>query len=328
MGANGDVVAKSLFNDITQFKFIAITHLLMDILPFLGRLGKMFQSDNLDFSKIAPMVDSTCESLKDMIECEGVFVDKLHKFVQISEGRAEILYKRPPCESACKTVKDSKKQNIEFEGFEDENCVENSDSDCTSEVVLKYYEQQKQALPKISEKYIHSVVQNLEDRFQEKHVISAMQVLVPANIATQTNLPSYGNEEVTLLADNFSAQLSIDTYECLSEYTQYKRLVKGSYQDRSVLEMTTILKDKYSDELSNMLLLLQACVVIPMTSAKCERGFSTQNRIKTKLRTRLNNKSLVDLMRISEDGPALKQFDFDRALHKWKNAKIRKLYSK
>ena len=328
IGSNGDVVAKSLFNDISQFKFIALTHLLMDILPFLGRLSKVFQSDSLDFSKIAPMVESTCKSLRDLIECEGVFVDKLNEFVEKSENNSEVLYKRPLSESSKKTVMDNKMQNVQFDGFEDGENIERSDSDSACVVTLKYYEQQKQMIPCVSEKYINSIVQNLENRFQEKHLISAMEVLVPVNISKQTALPSYGTDEETSLADNFSAQLNIDTNECLSEYIHYKRLVKGSYQDKSVLKMTMILKDKYSEELPNMLLLLQACVVIPMTSAKCERGFSTQNRIKTKLRTRLNNQSLVDLMRISEDGPALKQFDFGRALLKWKNAKIRKLYSK
>ena len=67
MAANGDVVAKSHFNDVTQYKFIAITHMLMDILPFTGRLSKVFQGDRLDFNKVAPMTDSTNESLKDML---------------------------------------------------------------------------------------------------------------------------------------------------------------------------------------------------------------------------------------------------------------------
>ena len=52
----------------------------------------------------------------------------------------------------------------------------------------------------------------------------------------------------------------------------------------------------------------------------CERGFSTQKCIKSKFRTRLNNKSLNDLMRISEDGPHIKEFDFQEAL---KNGKLR-----
>ncbi|WAR31457.1 hypothetical protein MAR_033999 [Mya arenaria] len=74
-----------------------------------------------------------------------------------------------------------------------------------------------------------------------------------------------------------------------------------------------------------MVMLLKCCTVIPMTSVQCERGFSTQNRIKSKGRTSIKCTTLDDLMRISEDVPALRDFDFSRALAKWKAEKVRKL---
>ena len=85
---------------------------------------------------------------------------------------------------------------------------------------------------------------------------------------------------------------------------------------------------KYQDTMPNLLVVLKCCLLVPMTSVQCERGFSTQNRIKSKFRTRLNNKSLNDLMRISEDGPHIKEFDFQEALKKWKAEKLRRLYQK
>jgi hypothetical protein len=81
MAACEDIVAKSLLNDISQFKFISLTHWLMDLLPFLGSLSLTFQNAELDFSKVAPMVNSVCESLEDLLICEGVFVDKLTQFI-------------------------------------------------------------------------------------------------------------------------------------------------------------------------------------------------------------------------------------------------------
>ncbi|KAH3874129.1 hypothetical protein DPMN_037370 [Dreissena polymorpha] len=75
-------------------------------------------------------------------------------------------------------------------------------------------------------------------------------------------------------------------------------------------------------------MLLKCCVVIPMTSVQCERGFSTQNRINSKSRTLLKSKALDDLMRISKDGPTPGNFDFGCALQKWKSLKVRKLYYK
>jgi ribosomal protein L40E len=82
-----------------------------------------------------------------------------------------------------------------------------------------------------------------------------------------------------------------------------------------------------NDDFPNMTVILKCCSVIPMTSVKCERGFSTQNRIKSKLRTSMKSKTLDDLMRIVEDGPEPCAMDYDRALCLWKNEKVRKIYS-
>ena len=57
---------KGLYNDIIQYICIAITHLMMNILPYLARLSMVFQNVNIDFSKVKSMVDSTCESLNDL----------------------------------------------------------------------------------------------------------------------------------------------------------------------------------------------------------------------------------------------------------------------
>ena len=90
------------------------------------------------------------------------------------------------------------------------------------------------------------------------------------------------------------------------------------------MQVTTILIK--AGDLPNMTALLKCCIVIPMTSVQCERGFSTQNRIKSKYRTSMKESTLVDLMRISEDGPELRNFDFNRALAIWKERKVRKLF--
>jgi hypothetical protein len=115
--------------------------------------------------------------------------------------------------------------------------------------------------------------------------------------------------------------------ECVMEYKQYKRLVVGSYPKANLAQMCATLHTKYTDEMPNLTKLLRICVIIPMLSVTCERGFSTQNRIKTRLRTNLNNKTLNDLMRLSEDGPEMIHFNFERAMMLWKGSKTRRVFS-
>ncbi|XP_060589612.1 zinc finger protein 862-like [Ruditapes philippinarum] len=323
-----DSAAKGLFNDVIQFKFIAMTHVMMDILPFMGRLSKNFQSKVLDFSMIDPLVQSTCDSLEDLVECEGAFVDKLSCFVKESDDK--VLYVRPDSESQLETVKETVKSNIEFEGFES-----NEDSDNDTEFVetsafhpeLKYYTQQKNVVNKVMNKYVGKLVENLQDRFQDRKVISNMNVLVPANIITAESVAKYGVNEFKDLVDHYAPHVTGSIDLCLSEYQQFKRLVCGSYRNMSLIEIVCEMQKKYSEMIPNVLTILKCCVVLPMSSVQCERGFSTQNRIKSKLRTSIKSETLDNLMRISEDGPDIMKFDFDRALKKWKSEKRRKLYA-
>ncbi|KAI8490418.1 hypothetical protein Bbelb_316860 [Branchiostoma belcheri] len=55
------------------------------------------------------------------------------------------------------------------------------------------------------------------------------------------------------------------------------------------------------------------------------QGFSVQNRIKTKGRARLKAENLEVLMRIRTEGPAILNFDFYRALQKFRAAKHRRI---
>ena len=62
-----------------------------------------------------------------------------------------------------------------------------------------------------------------------------------------------------------------------------------------------------------------ACIalVIPVSTAECERSFSAMKRIKTDSRNRLLTENLNHLMRISIEGPSIDQFDFEQAFELW-----------
>ena len=70
----------------------------------------------------------------------------------------------------------------------------------------------------------------------------------------------------------------------------------------------------YSDMYPQMALLISIALIVPVSSAPCERGFSTTNRIKTKLHNRLQT-STIDTLLI--EGPPISQFDFSRAFDKY-----------
>ncbi|KAH3695465.1 hypothetical protein DPMN_082925 [Dreissena polymorpha] len=110
-------VAKGLLKQVVQYNFIGFIHMLMDIIPLIGRLCKTFQTNVVDFSKIRPAVSATCDSLEDLLEAEGVYTDKLSEFIKNEDGKSE--NKRPVSDSKAAVVKDNISENIDgFSGFE------------------------------------------------------------------------------------------------------------------------------------------------------------------------------------------------------------------
>jgi hypothetical protein len=63
---------------------------------------------------------------------------------------------------------------------------------------------------------------------------------------------------------------------------------------------------------------------IPVSSVPCERGFSLQNRIKTKARASLSTESLSMLIKLGL-GPDVASFNYAAAAVHWKREKRRHL---
>ena len=69
-----------------------------------------------------------------------------------------------------------------------------------------------------------------------------------------------------------------------------------------VYSVRTTVSHEDDEEVSTMLAI---AITLPASTAGCERGFSTQNRLKTKLRNRLLEGKLDILMRLSIEGPSV-----------------------
>ena len=89
---------------------------------------------------------------------------------------------------------------------------------------------------------------------------------------------------------------------------------------------TLLTSSQYMQDYPNLAKLAHVALIIPVTSVECERGFSCQNRIKTKLRARLKNPTLDRLIRLAY---CKEMFRCDKdlliALKDWKLKKERRL---
>jgi hypothetical protein len=204
------------------------THILLDILPFLTRLSKVFQSESADFSKMVPMVTSTIGAFRDMKESSCMYVDALDEFVDCDGDR--VLYKRKVSESSKTSVDEKVKLNVEgFDGFESGSESEEEGEEQTSEVELKYDAQQQGMVQRVMSNYVDQIVSNLEDRFVESDQVSKFSIFVPSCILSAEKEGSqsffkFGMDELSFFLDKFEKHLDIDRASCVSAYRQYKKL--------------------------------------------------------------------------------------------------------
>ncbi|KAH3842501.1 hypothetical protein DPMN_115997 [Dreissena polymorpha] len=93
-----------------------------------------------------------CESLQDLLEAPGLFIEKLSRFLVEEDGKH--VFKRPLSESNCKSVISAIKENIKFDGFKgsDEEDKEEELVGYTPE--LKYFAQQENMIDSIAEVYV------------------------------------------------------------------------------------------------------------------------------------------------------------------------------
>ena len=128
----------------------------------------------------------------------------------------------------------------------------------------------------------------------------------------------YGRDQVLILAEHFG----LETTTVLTEWKEFNTTLSQFMNAQQV--MMSLIKQQ---ELFPSLARIASCLlVIPVHSADCERGFSAMGRIKTRLRTRLCNRSLNSLMFISIEGAELADFEFGKVLQTWARARNRRLF--
>ena len=91
-------------------------------------------------------------------------------------------------------------------------------------------------------------------------------------------------------------------------------MVAKNYPNFDISALWQLLITKHKDEIPNLAKLANICLLLPVSTTCCERGFSTLNRIKTKLSNRLKTETLDTLVCIDLEGPPIDSFDFAVAL--------------
>ena len=116
----------------------------------------------------------------------------------------------------------------------------------------------------------------------------------------------------------------VDSEDILSEWSVFKR--DFAKQKKALMKKNQLSKpptlqeikmescDGCADIFLEIIKLLNISLVLPVGTTSVECSFSQMKLVKTRLRSRINDRNLVRLMRITTEGPELVQVDFNEIL--------------
>ena len=116
-------------------------------------------------------------------------------------------------------------------------------------------------------------------------------------------------ERGNVLADHF---ISLDHQALTLDWHSFRVYMMQNCREMTMKQVFCTLTTSASlgSAYPQLLKVAQICLVVPVSTADCERGFSAMVRVKSKLRKQMSNKTLNYCLRILIEGPEMEHFDF------------------
>ncbi|XP_078614277.1 uncharacterized protein C17orf113-like [Branchiostoma floridae x Branchiostoma japonicum] len=299
--AEEDPQAAGLYNELRDYKFLYTINMLEDVLAVLNMVSKIFQTKGLDFAQVDSTINSVIGSLQDI--AAGQHGPSLTTFLA---SDLQVLYPGV-------------------------NITNNND-------------RARGQAENLTVNFVAAVVQNLRDRFPETELISAFKIFDPQKLPETENLlrnQNYGSAQLDTLLRKYGMEdndmpvnpaqpLKVNAAEARREWGLVRQLMfRLKRQDVTLVAIDSMweeLEQTHGTELfPNILMLATIARLLPMHTADCERGFSVQNRLKTRLRNALSVNRLDILLNIVINAPERQEFDFHRAYRVWAAVKNRRI---
>lgn len=257
-GASNVAVSKGLLKKITSFSFIAVTHLLMDIIPKLTQLSLFFQKEDLDLAMLRPSVDSVVQQLTWLKTNDGHF---LSEFMSVSANGTLSEYK------VVKVV-DTPILRQQFEKV------------------------RREFLSKVI-----SEINRLRKRFpaEATDLVSKMAMLCLRGLSllSDEGRKKFGQSQMEALVAHYGSARGdppaiVDSKAAWQEWDMCKEVVYQQQHHCHTIHSTwKLLSVQHPGSFPNLAKLAMIAALALLKTATVERGFSVQNEIKVASRNRL-----------------------------------------
>ncbi|XP_041358418.1 zinc finger protein 862-like [Gigantopelta aegis] len=133
----------------------------------------------------------------------------------------------------------------------------------------------------------------------------------------------HGQEDIKALADHLPfthAEEAVEEWTVLKQVAVLATCKKSPYS-----LMIKLLETSLVQGYPNLSKIASVGLIIPVSRADCERGFSTLNRVKTELRGSLLANNLNSLLAVTMEGKTPEDFDFNKVCMSWASLKNRQI---
>jgi len=304
----GNATAKSLHKFFGDFYNCCLTAMMFDVHECVSVLCLTLQSESLLLAEVQPALDMCLGSLESLRDKPGTHLATVY---------AEI------CEGSLK------------------NCCLMKGVQLTD-----FSETTKARVSKTQARYVTSLFANINARFSVENasgeLLQNIALLTTPSLlcashsenlqhAVDLVCKAFGTVRVIKQCDAESGEVkSIQTVSLFSEenfkkdWTKAKSAVSNSYKNLTSDKLCHRIITLHAQLLPDYAILCQIALCLCVTSVECERGFSLQNRLKTKFRCSLKPESVDKLMKICQLGPSVDAYSPAPAINAWLKAKDRR----
>ncbi|XP_071121930.1 zinc finger protein 862-like [Mytilus edulis] len=284
--------AQGILKSVSSYKFLHCSFFMSDILKDLSILCKAYQSSTIEYTVVHPLLSVTVDKINGHFENEDGFM-----FTKFLDDVPSVF----DCEK------------FHFKGHD----IRDSG---------KYRDEAKSAC----RNFVSNLLENLNKRFSfegDSEVLSSMCNIFNPILYSNDCKDKFLKSAKQVVQHFSDCKLNdFESEEMLDQIVTFSHVVKSSYShcSNSINDVCQVAL-KHKEVYPYVYRAAEKLLTVPVSSVECERGFSRQNIIKTKLRNRLSTDSLFHLMMISLEGPSSDIFDFNRAFKRWADQKNRRI---
>ena len=297
---------RKMYEMATIFQVQFCIHLLADVLTELNKLSQRFQEEHIDITSIGMQLD--------------VLIDLLRRrFLRNIFGAGS--------QHVSNFLKKSENGNLDF-----------IDNTGVSHVHSLRFEPLPNSLGfgtmedciDLGKAFIQKLVDCLNDRFTDLPVFNAAKLFSPRCYFEEENeRDSKTRQWLLRLCEKFDTGNSpiIDTEKCEGEMESFVVTLHRAYPKKNMFGAWEQCRGEpeWCESFPNLMKLWQVVLILPASTASCERGFSKLNRIKNDDRSRLCLETLDTLMFLSLSAPKeLHEVDWNAVYETWTKMKLRR----